>query len=255
MKKVFTKLFLSLLALLAGPVAIILIMPFYDWSVTGAAYTALFISGSAVLSVWRKKQVPPRGKEEKRRNYEAAQKQANDLRAFFDAALGVCNAYGTILGDSPAPFGAASVLPASKETIKTAIVTLYTLLESSKVIGWECVWYPKHAEEILSEKFRYALRVGYSCLPQYVSDEEAHILARYYQLFSDNREKVQAVVEGGDQVAKLQLAQSLAEQMEQSFDPALPILQRICEESAQSLTELEHRCEQFRRSMQSQNDT
>lgn len=49
------KILLSVLYLFAGPLVIILTIPIHDWSVVGGSTTALVISGSLILSVWKKK--------------------------------------------------------------------------------------------------------------------------------------------------------------------------------------------------------
>ena len=48
------KILLTALALLVGPAVIALTLPFYNWSITGGLLTAMFISSSAAIGVWKK---------------------------------------------------------------------------------------------------------------------------------------------------------------------------------------------------------
>ena len=56
------KIALSLLGLLAGPLFIVVTLPFYNWSATGGLLTALVVSLSVVASIWKKS---PTGERDK----------------------------------------------------------------------------------------------------------------------------------------------------------------------------------------------
>jgi hypothetical protein len=56
------KIFLTIPALFAGPAAVLLVFMFgYDWSVYGAGFTALIVSGRAIAQIWKRKNMddPP----------------------------------------------------------------------------------------------------------------------------------------------------------------------------------------------------
>lgn len=49
----FKKIMLSVLALFAGPITILMTFVFYDWSLWGAICTAGVLSILAVIEVWK----------------------------------------------------------------------------------------------------------------------------------------------------------------------------------------------------------